>query len=66
MMSDSFLFNAGSVFFAFWSLIVAAVGAAAFGRDLFPPRKLISTQQAKRPPIRPRNHLPAEAKMTPK
>ena len=51
----------GGGFFAFWSLIAAAVGAAAFGRDLFPPKAHL-TQQAKRPPIQPRNHLLAEAK----
>ena len=34
MMSDSFLSDAGSMFFAVWSLIIAAVTLKAFGRDL--------------------------------
>ena len=34
MMSDSFLSDAGSLFFAVWSLIISAVTLKAFGRDL--------------------------------
>jgi len=34
MMSDSFLSDAGSLFFAVWSLIIGAVTLKAFGRDL--------------------------------
>jgi len=34
MMSDSFLSDAGSLFFAIWSLIIGAVTLKAFGRDL--------------------------------
>lgn len=36
MMSDWFLFDAGWLFLAAWSAIVAAVSIAAFGRDLLP------------------------------
>jgi hypothetical protein len=36
MMSDSFLSSAGFYFLLAWSAAVTAVGAAAFGRDLFP------------------------------
>jgi hypothetical protein len=35
-MSESFLSDAGSLFFAAWILVVAAVSIVAFGRDLFP------------------------------
>ncbi|HET9308629.1 MAG TPA: hypothetical protein VFO46_21615 [Candidatus Sulfotelmatobacter sp.] len=45
MMSDSLLFEAGSVFFAFWSLVVAAVGVAAFGRDLLPSKAHLNSSK---------------------
>ncbi len=35
-LSDSFLSNAGWLFFAAWSAMVVAVGIAAFGSDLLP------------------------------
>jgi hypothetical protein len=35
-MRDAYLFDVGWLFFAAWSVIVAAVSLAAFGRDLFP------------------------------
>lgn len=54
MMSDSFLSNAGSVFFAFWSLVVGAVGVAAFGRDLFPTRQKVVSDSAHNSPSRAR------------
>lgn len=38
MMSDSFLSDAGSLFFAIWSLIIGAVTLKAFGRDLISSR----------------------------
>jgi len=38
MVGDSFLSDAGWLFFAAWSVIVAVVGLAAFGRDLFPSK----------------------------
>ncbi len=34
--SESFLSNAGWLFFAAWSAIIAALSIAAFGRDLLP------------------------------
>ncbi|HET7893333.1 MAG TPA: hypothetical protein VFL34_17525 [Candidatus Sulfotelmatobacter sp.] len=34
--SESFLSNAGWLFFAAWSAIITAIGIAAFGRDLLP------------------------------
>jgi hypothetical protein len=37
-LSDSFLFNAGWLFFAAWSAMVAALSIIAFGRDLLPWR----------------------------
>lgn len=39
-MNDSYLFDAGWLFFAAWSVIVAAVSVAAFGRDIFPRTQL--------------------------
>jgi hypothetical protein len=44
-MSESFLSDAGSLFFAAWILIVAAVSIVAFGRDLFPPKAHIDTSR---------------------
>jgi len=38
MISDSLLFDAGSLFFAIWGLILAALSVTAFGRDLLPAR----------------------------
>jgi hypothetical protein len=34
MTTDTFLFNAGWLFFAAWIAVVAAVSVTAFGRDL--------------------------------
>jgi len=36
MTADTFLFDAGSIFFAAWIAVVAAVTITAFGRDLLP------------------------------
>ena len=38
MLSDWFLSDAGWLFFAAWSAVVAAVSLSAFGRDLLPSR----------------------------
>jgi hypothetical protein len=35
-LTDSFLSNAGWLFFAAWTVMVAAVTIIAFGRDLLP------------------------------
>jgi hypothetical protein len=35
-MSDSYLLDAGWLFFAAWSLVVIVVSVKAFGSDLFP------------------------------
>lgn len=35
-LSDSFLSNAGWLFFAAWAAMVAVVSIAAFGRELLP------------------------------
>lgn len=35
-MSDSILTDLGSLFFVGWSVVIAAVSLAAFGRDLLP------------------------------
>lgn len=34
--SESFLSNAGWLFFAAWTAVIAAITIAAFGRDLLP------------------------------
>lgn len=56
MLSDSFLSDAGWLFFAAWSVIVAAVSIKAFGRDLLPSKAAIDPVHA-RPsgPVQPRN-----------
>jgi hypothetical protein len=36
MTADTFLFNAGSLFFAAWIVVVAGLTLTAFGRDLLP------------------------------
>ena len=36
MMNDSFLSDAGWLFFCAWSVVIGAVSIAAFGRDLLP------------------------------
>lgn len=41
MLSDSFLSDAGWLFFAAWSVIVAAVSIKAFGRDLLPTKAAV-------------------------
>ena len=38
LISNSYLLDAGWLFLAAWSAIVAAVGIAAFGKDLIPFR----------------------------
>jgi hypothetical protein len=37
-MNDSFLFDAGWLFFAAWSVILAILSVTAFANDLFPSR----------------------------
>ena len=50
MTPDSFLFDAGWLFFAAWIVVIAGVSVAAFGRDFFP-----STVPSE-PPPRVRSH----------
>jgi hypothetical protein len=38
MLTESYLLDAGWLFFAAWSVIVAVVTIAAFGRDFFPSK----------------------------
>jgi len=38
MPNESYLFAAAWLFFAAWSVAIAVVSLAAFGRDLFPSR----------------------------
>ena len=55
MMHDSFIFNAGSFFFAAWTAIITGVTVTAFGRDLLPPKAQSDPVQTNRPakPLRP-------------
>jgi hypothetical protein len=57
MTADSFLFNAGSLFFAAWIAIIAGVTIAAFGRDLLPGNPHARPDPAHKPnpadPVRP-------------
>ena len=49
MTTDTFLFNAGSLFFAAWIAIIVVVTLTAFGRDLL-PRKAQPDPAPKTPP----------------
>jgi hypothetical protein len=57
-INDSYVFDAGWLFFAAWSIIVAVVSVAAFRRDLFPSTKLELAHhpQTATPPSPPENH----------
>jgi hypothetical protein len=46
-MIDSFLFDAGSVFFAAWALTLTSLCVVAFGRDLLPSKAML--HRTKRP-----------------
>ena len=41
LTSDSYLFDAGWLFFMGWSVVVAVVSITAFGRDLIPFRSTL-------------------------
>jgi len=59
-MNDSYLFDAGWLFLAAWSVIVAIVSVTAFRGDLFPSRtQLEAAQRDQSPkPTRPaENHF---------
>jgi hypothetical protein len=49
MFSDSILSNAGWLFFAAYSVIVAVVNWAAFGRDVLPAKARVDSPQKNRP-----------------
>jgi len=53
IMSDSFLSDAGWLFFAAWSVVVGAMGILAFGRDLLPSKARSSEPT---PPGKAKNH----------
>jgi amino acid transporter len=46
MTADTFLFNAGWLFFAAYTIVVAGVTVAAFGRSLFPSKAQNDPTQA--------------------
>jgi len=45
MLSDSYLFDAGWLFFAAFTLVVAVVVVTAFRRDLFPSSATLEAEQ---------------------
>ena len=49
MLSDSILANAGWVFFAAYSAVVAVVNWAAFGGDVLPAKAQVDLSQKSRP-----------------
>jgi hypothetical protein len=46
-LTQSLIFDLGWCFFAAWTMVLAAVSAVAFGRDIFPLASR-ATSQAKR------------------
>ena len=44
-VSDLFLSNAGWLFLMPWSLLVVAISVATFGRDLFPSKAQVDSQE---------------------
>lgn len=48
-MSDWYLFDAGWLFFAAWSVVVIALSVTAFGGDLFSARDGVKSQRNLRP-----------------
>ncbi len=66
MMSDSFLSDAGSLFFAIWSLIIGAVTLKAFGRDLISSKARSDTSaRLWTKPVRFLRELASRPKATP-
>ena len=61
-LSDSFLSNAGWLFFAAWSVMVGAVSIVAFGCDLLPQRAHLNPAPKSQPTdqVRPRALTPEE------
>jgi hypothetical protein len=50
VMSDSYLFDIGWLFFAAWTAIVAFVSLAAFGNDILPSQHAAESSQ--KPPVK--------------
>lgn len=48
-LTDSFLSNAGWLFFGAWSVVVAAVSIIAFGHDLLPRRSHLNPAHTSKP-----------------
>jgi hypothetical protein len=57
-LSDAFLSNAGWLFFAAWSAVVAVVSIMAFGRDLLPWKAQLDSAPKSQPPDRVRPTQP--------
>jgi len=50
LMSDSYLFDIGWLFFAAWSIIVAVFSLTAFGKDILPSHH--SAESPQKPPAK--------------
>jgi hypothetical protein len=50
MISDSFLFDASSLFFIVWTLTIMALCAATFGRDVLPSNSAPEGTRKSSPP----------------
>jgi hypothetical protein len=46
MTADTFLLNAGWIFFVAWTVVVAGITVAAFGRNPFPSKAQCDPAQA--------------------
>jgi hypothetical protein len=46
VLTDSFLSNAGWLFFAAWSAILTALSVTAFGNDLLPSKASVDSPHA--------------------
>jgi hypothetical protein len=57
LTSDSYLFDAGWLFFAAWSVVIIFVGWTAFSRDLLPSRRLKQESESPDRARRSRPHL---------
>ena len=65
-MNDSYLFDAGWLFFAAWSVVVAFVSLTAFRSDLFPSRTSLATRPSGAiPETDPTENRPKECRLWP-
>ena len=53
MTADTFLFDAGSLFFAAWIAVIAGLALTAFGRDLLPSKAQLDQETHAADPVPP-------------